>query len=290
MDISNVRKFIICSKCGAINKADNTNCIKCGAVIDSYIVDSDFIQPNFNEMTNNIPGNYLTEAGKITPDLSDIFVEPEEEDVFVPEPDEFGLNGILPKKSASSANQQSIALPPPVSNKRSIKFPLEIAGLSVIITSIILLTIGIATLNREDNTETAEAVVTGSGLLEDYSSASSANSYDKFIDAYKTLEDDKEIELKSSRTYSFVRAIKKENTYYVSMTDIDLDKAESDIQIAVNDKDIAIIEDGKEYSIYTYIDDMKYTEYAPLTKTARSRTLDQQSYDALGLKNYFLKK
>ncbi len=100
------KSYIICSKCGAINKEDNTQCIKCGAIIDPDIVIPDFESPDTNEMLDNIPGNYLTEAGKIIPDEPEIYTEPEE-DVFVPEPDAFGLNGVLPKTTRRAVDQNN---------------------------------------------------------------------------------------------------------------------------------------------------------------------------------------
>lgn len=101
------KTYIICNECGAINKEDNTHCIKCEAIIDPDIVIPNFESPNTNEMLDNIPGNYLTEAGKIIPNQPEIYAEPEEEDFFIPEPDEFGLNGVLPKTTRRTVDQRN---------------------------------------------------------------------------------------------------------------------------------------------------------------------------------------
>ncbi len=279
MDTINTPKYIICSKCGAINRASNTNCIKCNAAIDSYIVRSDFIQPDFDEMINNIPGNYLTEAGKIIPDISDIFVEPEEEeDVFVPEPDAFGLNGVLPKKSAGSINQQSVSLPP-APNTRSIKFPLEMAGLSVIIVSIILVTISIAALKSEGHTETADAVVITKNAPLQTAGNFSDISIDKLHKAYTSRENGTKISLNKSKTYAIAQKLQN-SKYYIDIELVYSDSNDnSNVQYAVNGENYAMVTESKDYTIYEYMVDSKYSAYNSTDKTAVSRTVEADSYE-----------
>ncbi len=287
MDTSISQKFIICNNCGAINKKENTICIKCGAYIDLYTPSSDYENPNFEDMNYNIPGNYLTDAGKETPDTTDFIDEPEQDDddeIFVPEPDEFGLNGVIPKRTVSSVNLQNSAFSP-ADNKITLKNPLVIVGLAVLI-----MVLSIVTIKDDKNSETVDVVINETRPVED-SVASTDNPFDKFYQAYCALNNGKEISLKKSKTYALVQEIKKKDAFYISLTDIDkYDKSESTVQIAVKDKDIAIINESEEYSSYLYIDDMKYTLYYPSTKAAQSMTLDQNSYAAMGLRNYIFTK
>ncbi len=287
MDTSISQKFIICNNCGAINRKENTVCIKCEAYFDSYTENSDYQNPDFEDMIYNIPGNYLTDASKETPDNTDFIDEPEQDDddeVFVPEPDEFGLNGVIPKKTVSSLNPQNSTFSP-AENKITLKNPVVIVGLVVL-----LMTLSIVTIKNDKSTKTTDVVINEASPEED-SVASTDNPFDKFYQAYCALDNGKEISLKNSRTYDFVQEIKKKNAFYISLTDIDkYDKSESTVQIAVKDKDIAIINESEEYSSYLYIDDMKYTLYYPATKTAQSMTLEQNSYDAMGLRNYIFDK
>lgn len=113
--------------------------------------------------------------------------------------------------------------------------------------------------------------------------ASPDNPFYKFYQTYCVLDNGKEISLKKSKTYAFVQDIKKKNEFYISFTNID--GSESTVQIAIKDKDIAII-NNKKYSNYLlYIDDMKYTLYDPSDRTAQSITLDQNSNDAMELRS-----
>lgn len=157
------KKYIVCCKCSAVNKSENTYCIKCKAVIDTDIVLPDFEQPDIGEMIYNIPGSYLTEAGKIAPDISKIFIEPEEDYSFVPEPDEFGLNGVLPKNTVRSVSRNNAAVLLPVSNNSSAKLSKRIiAAVFAVVAAplaIVLITAGIINSGIENSDKADEAVI-----------------------------------------------------------------------------------------------------------------------------------
>lgn len=261
------KTYILCSKCGAINKADNTNCIKCGAGISPYIVEADFLQPDFEEMVNNIPGNYLTEAGKITPDISTIFVEPEEEDVFVPEPDAFGLNGVLPKRTLSDVNQQSPEVP--ASSSTKVKLPVAILGIVTIAVSLILITVSIASLKATNKTDPADAVLSE---VADIQAAGDFSDIpiDKLREAYILRENGTEISLTESKTYAIFQKILN-GKYYI---DVDVVFPESDntnTRYAVNGEDFAILTESEDYTIYEYVVDSQYYWYNLVDKTAFTR-------------------
>lgn len=140
------------------------------------------------------------------------------------------------------------------------------------------------TIVSETTTASEPTIISETTATPEPTYISNADSYRKFVDANITLGDGKEIGLKESKTYALVQEIKDNSAFYISVTSVYLNKhaADAAIQLAVNNNDIAYISES-EQPHYDYIHGMTLTTYYPHANEAKSRTLDQETYDALGL-------
>lgn len=115
-------------------------------------------------------------------------------------------------------------------------------------------------------------------------------SYDKFIEAYKSLSNGNQISVKESKIYSLAQEVKNKDELYISLTNIKFNKhrADTTTQMALKGDHIAIINENEEYSTFEYVDNLKYTKYYSPRKTAEEKNLDQQSLEEMQFKSRFI--
>jgi len=117
--------------------------------------------------------------------------------------------------------------------------------------------------------------------------ATAAVALDKFAEAYANLADGKDVSVKDSKTFAFAQEFKDTTSIYMNMTVSTAETGTVTTKMAMKDGSIAMIMEGDGVAGSIYIVDMTYTVYDPSSMSAMKMTLDQTSYDAMGLNNIF---